>query len=692
MYGYGSGTKKTATGGGMSILGRIALALMRALLLCILSVLLLEPLIRNIQLDREEPVAILLIDESTSIGSTSDSAFILNQLRLLPNALTESLDELNIELETFGFSSQLNPHGIDSWESVQWNGQQTNLDAAVKELDARFENRNLAGFILASDGLINRGAQPEYSSNWPSTPLYTLGLGDTSIVKDLWIERVDHNNVAYLGNTFPVEAVIQSQGMENEVVTIEVHYQSNVIATQSWVPETNQASKKFDFSLSAEDTGIQRYEIRCNVQTEEANKKNNNFPFYLEVLKSKRQVLIVSDAPHPDVNAIALALKEQDQTQVTLVHTFNLKDASGLLGQIEKADVVIAHKSIGQFFGSMTWSRLMEINQKPCWWIVSDENSQGALAAIPDWGIRLDDFEGMVERHGVRASPNFKLFEVSDALESACMQWPPIQGPFGSLTWSAAWTPLFYRQLGNLETDQACWSIRENSSKNRMAVTVGEGFWNWRMRNYAQNENHQHFNELIQNHVQFLGSEIKKERLYVAAPKIIEVDQRFELTADVYDAALMPVSGVNIELLLKTEDGAEFNMVFLERNQRFALDAGLLQEGSYSWVASCQLDRELFEQSGIVQVQGHRAEQNSKPANHGLLLRLSDKTGGTYCGALDDKSAERVIEAMQENEMPATILHEQVKLNELIAWEYILWCLIAMLSIEWIVRRRSFGY
>ena len=62
MYGRGSGTAKTATGGGMAIGGRIALALIRTALLPPLAFLLLEPLIRTIHLDREEPIAILLID------------------------------------------------------------------------------------------------------------------------------------------------------------------------------------------------------------------------------------------------------------------------------------------------------------------------------------------------------------------------------------------------------------------------------------------------------------------------------------------------------------------------------------------------------------------------------------------------------------------------------------------------------
>lgn len=692
MYGRGSGTAKTATGGGMAIGGRIALALIRTALLTTLAFLLLEPLIRTIHLDREEPIAILLIDESASIGRTADSTSVLETLRKWPLELAESLSEIGVNLETFGFSNGLNARELNSWTTAQWRGGHTNLDAAIKELEARFENRNMAGLILATDGLINRGAQPEFSSHWPNTPLYTIGLGDTTLVRDRWIERVDHNRVAYLGNAFPVEVVVQSQGMANKLTTVEVLSGKQILDSKTWTPLSNNASERFEFMLPANGIGLQRFEVRCNVASNEANSQNNRSAFYVEVLESKRQVLIVSDAPHPDVSAIILALQEQDQTEVELIHTSNLKDASALLEAIEQADVLIAHNILGESFGAMTWPRLIQMNQKPCWWILSDDASQSALLSYPEWGIRLENTTGLSETHRVRANPNFGLFQISEELKTACQQWPPMQGPFGNIEWSAAWNPLFYRQLGNLETDQSCWAIRATSNGPRMAVTIGQGFWNWRMRNYVQNGTHEPFNGLIQKHLQFLGSESKKDRLTVVAPKTIEVDQRLELTAEVYDAALVPAQGATITLELKSEDGATYPMAFSERNQRYVLDAGRLQEGSYTWIASCQLDRELFEQTGTCVVQGMQAEFSSKPADHALLLRLSERSGGAFCGILDRLTTERLSAAIQATAMPSVILHEQIQLDPLIAWKWILWCLIAMLTVEWVARRRAFGY
>ena len=168
-----------------------------------------------------------------------------------------------------------------------------------------------------------------------------------------------------------------------------------------------QASKKLNFNVPAEVPGMQRYDIRCRSETEEANTRNNSFPFYLDILESRRQVLIVANAPHPDISSVVLALEEQDQTEVTIVYRSNLADASSMLGNIEKADVIIAHNILGGFFGSMPWHRLFNVNRKPCWWLLSDAPSQSALAAIPDFGIRLEELGNLNQRHQIRTNPKF---------------------------------------------------------------------------------------------------------------------------------------------------------------------------------------------------------------------------------------------------------------------------------------------
>ena len=49
------------------------------------------------------------------------------------------------------------------------------------------------------------------SSRIPA-PLHTIALGDTTLQKDIRILRLLHNDVAGLGNRFPVEIELGAQG------------------------------------------------------------------------------------------------------------------------------------------------------------------------------------------------------------------------------------------------------------------------------------------------------------------------------------------------------------------------------------------------------------------------------------------------------------------------------------------------
>ena len=692
LYGRKIGIQKQSTGGGLRISGRLALALLRMFSIGTLAFLLLKPLVRTVEIDQENPVAVLLMDESASVLRNADSTQMLETLRAWPGELEKQLLAEGIHLESFGFAGDIKPRNAQTWSESTWDGEQTNLDAAVQEINSRFEHRNIAALILASDGLSNRGSNPEYMTSWPKARLFTVGLGDTLAIRDRWIDRVDHNRVAYLGNTFPLEAVIQAQDMSGEEAIIEIFHGNDRLEKTSWTPSSDNASKRLEFILPADKIGNQRFEIRCSIGDREANPQNNAVTFYVEILESKRQVLCITAAPHPDVNSILLALQANEQTEVEVVHLSLLKSASELLVSIQNADVILAHNILGQTFGGLDWTSIMEMNTQPVWWILGNVETQDALQFHRQWGIQIEQSTGITEAHQSRLNPTFALFDFPLGLENAIRQWPPIQGPFGNIAWSAAWTPLLYRQLGALETEQAFWAVRTDASTRRMAVSFGQGFWSWRMRSFLKEGNHDLFNAIIQKQVQFLGSQENLDRFRVNAPKRIESDQRLVFTGEVYDATMTPVEAANMTLELEAQDGDVYSYSFLRRGNRYAIDAGRLPAGRYTWTAKCTLDQEIFNAKGACIVEALRAEMSSKAADHDILIRLAEKTGGSFCGGFDNETSERIIAAMKANGWPAPIMHEQVDLDDLIQWRFILWLLIGWLTCEWIIRRRTLGY
>jgi hypothetical protein len=183
-------------------------------------------------------------------------------------------------------------------------------------------------------------------------------------------------------------------------------------------------------------------------------------------------------------------------------------------------------------------------------------------------------------------------------------------------------------------------------------------------------------------------------RFRVEAPSKLDEDERVRFSAQVYDASLKPTTEVDIPLTIKNKNDQEYDYYFSVSEKRYRLDCGRLSPGEYTWSSSCLLDGEIYEENGSFVITTLKAEMSSLPANHGLLKRLSVKSGGVYLGALsslnvnNSKWSEIVLGQTQKR----SILHEFTERLDLIRFDLILWIVIVALSIEWVVRRRQGGY
>ena len=688
-----------STGGGLNTGGRLVLGLLRWCAITILAFLLLEPLIREIELEKEAPVAIVLIDQSTSVlgrsGGNEDQTD-KERASALDSWLMEfknELDAFELTSEWYGFDRDLAPLVISNDEAITWEGTQTNISASASALNNRIENRNVAGVILATDGRANRGGNPEYGTDWPLAPIFTLGLGDTTSYKDRWIARVNHNQVAYLNNTFPVEAVVHSQGMKGQQGLVQVFNGSEQIAQQEWMCDSDQDVQKIRFMLPATAVGTQRYRIIASEGPSEFVAENNERTFYVDVLESRRLVTCIADAPHPDAGAIAMSLDALDAYDVEIIYLSRLADASKILQALDKSDVIIAHNLLGKTWGGKTWPEWMSTNNANVWWLAASEEAYDYLRSSNDMDVRLSASSELQQTHRSRLNPSYGLIDYNEKeLGLAMATWPPMTGPIAPLTWSPAWTPLLYKQLGYIETTEVFWATRKMVSGARTGLTMGEGLWNWRMRNFMQENSHNNFDQLVQRHVQYLAANDKKERFNIQTESRIASDMSIYFTAEAYDAGWTMSKNAEIDAALTNDEGEKFLKTLRFNGERYELDFGKMPEGQYKWSATCAVDQELFLKSGSLVVENTQLEQTSQPANHNLLQRISSTNGGQFLGDWKTTSPQQAASDFVQAGIPATILHEQVTLQSGLEWLPLLLFALVLLSIEWIVRRRNMGY
>ena len=187
------------------------LAAFRFIVVALLSFLLLSPLLKTISREVEKPVIIIAQDNSESITAGKDSAFYKTEYRKSLQQLVDKLAD-KYDIRFYSFADKIKE--ITLADSVLFNEKQTDISLLFDEIETRFTNRNTGAIILASDGLYNKGSNPVYSADKIKTPVYTVALGDTTVKKDIILLKAEHNRLAYLGNKFPIEIVVNAKQLK----------------------------------------------------------------------------------------------------------------------------------------------------------------------------------------------------------------------------------------------------------------------------------------------------------------------------------------------------------------------------------------------------------------------------------------------------------------------------------------------
>lgn len=120
-----------------------------------------------------------------------DSDYYRNEYPELQQ-LSLSLKE-DYEVLDYSFSE-----GTEKGLLNNYTGKVTDISALFTQIFDQYGSRNIGAIILSSDGIYNAGSNPVYAVNEKSfVPVYTVGLGDTTPVRDLKIDAVNHNDVAF---------------------------------------------------------------------------------------------------------------------------------------------------------------------------------------------------------------------------------------------------------------------------------------------------------------------------------------------------------------------------------------------------------------------------------------------------------------------------------------------------------------
>ncbi|MGB0177713.1 MAG: hypothetical protein ACPF9D_11140, partial [Owenweeksia sp.] len=427
-----------------------ALTILRFLTIFTIALLLLAPLLKTTETVDEKPLLLWLEDHSSSMVSLSDSEEVRNFLKEEVPAVQEKLEQ-KYELRKMDFSTAISEHQPDSFP-----GLQTDLAQALQALQQRYYNQNVGGVVLISDGIYNRGINPVYEAGSSPFPIFTVGLGDTAVKQDMFIERLEHNELTYLNNQFPLEINIRARKMNGRNFTVNVtNDKGQNVFSQSGKVSGEDYYEKIETYLKATEVGVHQYNVRVS-GGEEAQTSNNQQAFSIEVIDNRKKVWITGGSPHPDMAALASALGKLEKYEVQ----------SGLWGsfrgQDEKPDLYIVF--------SPAPSILEAIGTKPYWIIDGPSSDKQAIQRLT--GIR--PASGDAEKVRVVPEKGFSLFSLSNETTDFLTRLPPLQLPYGRIEGSAIQQPFLYKKLGQVETREPLWFF-QNTNEQRSAILLANG-------------------------------------------------------------------------------------------------------------------------------------------------------------------------------------------------------------------------
>ena len=655
------------------------LGFVRFLTVSLLAVLLLSPLLKSIVTETKKPVIVLAQDQSESISANLKGEEMVAYQQNF-QALKASLDE-KYDVKEYAFGNGVR-EGID----FTFGDKVSNISELMKSLYDLYSNQNLGAIVLASDGIFNEGSNPIYASTKISAPIYTVALGDTTVQKDLLIKRVFHNKIAYLGDKFTIQVDVSAQNCAGNNTKLSVSKVGDGSSTK--VKDFDIKIDKNDFFttkeiiLDANKAGVQRYRITVNKVTNEVTTSNNSKEIFVDVLDARQKILILANAPHPDLSAIKQSLIKNKNYQVTIEYIKN--QSLNVAGY----DFAILHQIPSKTNdGSAALQKLYERNTPRLYIVGSQSDISKISSAQSILGIKSNGNSGNDIQANV--NPNFSLFNIDDKILSELPNFAPLKAPFGEFDQKGNAEVLLFQRIGKVDTQYPLLLFGEQNGL-KIGVLAAEGIWKWRLFDYLQHQNHDMIDEVIGKSVQYLSLKEDKRKFRVSVNKnIFKENEKIYFDAELYNESYELINDPDASLVITNSEGKNFNFTFDKSNKSYTLNAGFFEVGDYKFRGITMNSGKELTYNGQFSVQPIQLESYATTADHGLLRMLSEKHGGEIVYPDQIGSIATLISG-KETVKPT--IYQTSKTRSVINIKWIFFILLFLLTLEWFLRRYFGSY
>ncbi|NBU36430.1 MAG: VWA domain-containing protein, partial [Bacteroidetes bacterium] len=553
---------------------KYGLAFLRFLTVFLIAFLLLSPLWRRNITKTQKPVLVIAQDASSSVGDFLKKKYpsYLSEI----NELVEDLKK-DYQVESFSFGESVRNELPGSFED-----RVTNMSELLDNLSSRYAGNTLGGLILASDGLYNQGSNPFYLASNLATPVYTVGLGDTAVKKDLYINRLYHNQIVYAGDELEVQADLIAKNLSGKNTKLSL-YEINggkgvLLKAEDCKIDKSDYFKTVSMNIPAAKPGTRYFRLVSSSIEGEVTTINNSRDFVVTVLDGRQKILLLAQAPHPDLGALRQSLNANKNYEVK---SLLLGDP---LPDINEFDLIILHQlpAPGRNFEPL-FKQIKDLGIAH-WWIAGSQTDFKALNTFQDL-ITINMANNLGTECEAIWNRNFNLFQWEQEWPQKMARFPPLQVPFGDINGGKLGQTLLFQRIKNLSTAYPLLSLGE-VGQVRSAVFVGDGLWKWRLSDFQLHENHEVFDGLTGKIVQYLSvkRDTRKFRIFVNKP-VFDENEAVSFVGELYNASYELTNSPEVSLSLKNNEGKKYDFSMSREGKGYQLNAGILPVGNYVFTA-----------------------------------------------------------------------------------------------------------
>ena len=650
------------------------LAGLRFLVVFFLLILFIGPRIKYQKRIENKPVLIIAQDNSLSLQLGQDSSYYLNQYPSDLNKLIASFQD-DYDVKSLSFDKR-----VSTISKLNFNGSLTDFSSLFQFIKDNYGNLENVQMLLASDGLYNSGANPRYLSSNIGIPIHCVQLGDTLEINDVSIYSLRSNQIGFTNTKLPVKIGIKALNFKGKKLLIEVRNESKIILQDEIDVARNNFYQEKDYLLDAEQKGLQKYSVKVSSAFDEYTLKNNTADFVVDILDSKRKVVLAFDQYHPDIAAIKSAILENSNFDCELVN-LSLKEVN-----FEETNLILLYQIPSKQRNYQDLFKKIEMTKTPSLIVVGVSTDLNSLNSFK-LGVRLNSENEYYQDAVYLENQNFSLFNLQSREKNIFEKLPPILTPFGDINLNNESQILAYQQIKGVNTQYPLIAFTSKQDR-KVGWIFGEGIWRWKLGEFQLFDSNTHFNDCVNRIIQYLALKEKKDQLIIRHDKDFSEGSPIEIHAELYNKSYQLINNVDLQFVLTNEDGKAYNYQFSRNENDYGLSLNNLKNGKYNYKVETVGLSENLERLGEFIVRSNNIESKQLQAETMILRQISKNTNGTYFSNFD---LEKIKKHFLNDLYNKPSISYETNYGNAVSLMYLLSFIIILMILEWFLRKYWLG-